>query len=46
MPADPVPVQRPGILQRIKERLQGVGRDDNVEQAPVPAPPAPPLPPP
>jgi hypothetical protein len=45
-PADPVAVQRPGILQRIKERLQGVGRDDNVEQAPVPAPPAPPLPPP
>jgi hypothetical protein len=48
MPPEPVPVQRPGILHRIKERLQGISGNDGVGQAPVPAPPpaeVPPLPP-
>ncbi|MGZ8802099.1 MAG: DUF7159 family protein [Mycobacterium sp.] len=44
----PVPEERPGILQRIRERLSGVG-DDQQQPAAVPPPPmpavAPPLPP-
>ena len=38
----PVPEQRPGILQRIKDRLSNVGRDDaapDAQQAPGPAAP-------
>ncbi|OAN35788.1 DUF7159 family protein [Mycolicibacterium iranicum] len=40
----PVPQQRPGILQRIRDRLSGVGNDD--EQPPAAVPPPPPAPPP
>jgi hypothetical protein len=45
----PAPVERPGIISRIRDRLHGVGRDDEVQPAPEPAPPptdAPPLLPP
>jgi hypothetical protein len=45
MPTEPVPVQRPGILHRIKERLHGISGNDGVEQAPAPAPPPPEVPP-
>lgn len=40
----PVPQERPGILQRIRDRLSGIG--DNDVPAPAPAPPPPPAPPP
>ncbi|QZT64890.1 DUF7159 family protein [Mycolicibacterium austroafricanum] len=36
----PVPQERPGILQRIRDRLSNVGPDDS-QQEPVPPPPAP-----
>jgi hypothetical protein len=40
--APPAPVERPGIMSRIRDRLHGVGRDDEVQPAPeVPPPPAP-----
>lgn len=43
----PAPVEQPGILQRIKDRLSGIGRnDDAAQQAPVPPPDAPALLPP
>ncbi|GAB3225184.1 DUF7159 family protein [Mycolicibacterium hippocampi] len=41
----PVPEERPGILQRIRERLSG-GGDDQQQPAVVPPPPAVPPPPP
>jgi hypothetical protein len=50
-PVAPAPVERPGIVSRIRDRLHGVSRDDEVQQAPEVAPPAapppdaPPLPP-
>ncbi|MDA2895281.1 hypothetical protein PDG61_30530 [Mycolicibacterium sp. BiH015] len=40
----PVPQERPGILQRIRDRLSGVGNDDEQLPAAVPAPPPAPLP--
>lgn len=44
----PVPQERPGILQRIRDRLSGIGNDDAQMPAavppPPPVPPAPPLP--
>jgi hypothetical protein len=40
----PVPQERPGILQRIRDRLSGVGNDDEQLPAAVPAPPPVPLP--
>ena len=54
VPAQPTPVpeQRPGLLNRIRDRLSNIGRNDEVpeaQQAPAPAapvPPAGPLPPP
>lgn len=43
--APPVPEERPGILQRIRDRLSGIGNNDE-QQVVVPPPPAPaPLPP-
>ncbi len=47
-PVAQVPVERPGILRRIKDKLAGIGRDDAAQPAPVPppAPVMPPLPPP
>jgi hypothetical protein len=46
-PVAPAPVERPGIISRIRDRLHG-GRDDQVqpapEMAPPPAPPAAPAP--
>ena len=40
-PVEPAPVERPGIISRIRERLHG-GRDDEMQQpAPEAAPPAP-----
>jgi hypothetical protein len=42
-PVAPAPVERPGIVSRIRDRLHGVSRDDEVQQAPdVAPPPAPP----
>ncbi|MFB1298957.1 hypothetical protein ACAG24_025980 [Mycobacterium sp. pW049] len=40
----PVPQERPGILQRIRDRLSGIGNDDAPLPAPAPPPPAPPAP--
>jgi hypothetical protein len=40
----PAPVERPGIISRIRDRLHGV-RDDQVQPAPEPAPPPPDAPP-
>jgi hypothetical protein len=40
----PAPVERPGIISRIRDRLHGV-RDDEVQPAPEPAPPPPDAPP-
>jgi hypothetical protein len=45
-PAAPAPVERPGIVSRIRDRLHGVGSNDEVQPAPEPAPPAPDAPPP
>jgi hypothetical protein len=45
-PAAPAPVERPGIVSRIRDRLHGVGTNDEVQPAPEPAPPAPDAPPP
>jgi hypothetical protein len=47
-PVAPAPEERPGIVSRIRDRLHGVGRDDEVQPAPAPPPPpdAPPLLPP
>ena len=48
-PIAPAPVERPGIVSRIRDRLHGIGSDDEVQQAPEIAPPptdAPPLLPP
>jgi hypothetical protein len=45
-PAAPAPVERPGIVSRIRDRLHGVGSNDEVQPAPEPAPPAPDVPPP
>ncbi|MDG4666809.1 hypothetical protein [Mycobacterium sp. 236(2023)] len=42
----PVPEQRPGILQRIRDRLSGIGNDDAANMAPPPPVVAPPPPPP
>ena len=39
------PVERPGIMSRIRDRLRGGGRDDEVQPAPEPAPPPPDAPP-
>jgi hypothetical protein len=39
------PVERPGIVSRIRDRLHGVGRDDEVQPPPEPAPPPPDSPP-
>jgi hypothetical protein len=44
-PAAPAPVERPGIVSRIRDRLHGVGSNDEVQPAPEPAP-APDAPPP
>jgi hypothetical protein len=44
-PVAPAPVERPGIMSRIRDRLHGVGRDDEVQPAPEPAPPPPDAPP-
>jgi hypothetical protein len=38
-PVAPAPVERPGIMSRIRDRLHGVGRDDEVQPAPELAPP-------
>jgi hypothetical protein len=38
-PVAPVPVERPGILSRIRDRLHGGGSNDEVQPAPEPAPP-------
>jgi hypothetical protein len=38
-PVAPAPVERPGIVSRIRDRLHGVGGDDEVQQAPEVAPP-------
>ena len=47
MPATPTPVEeRPGLLTRIRDRLSNIGRNDNEQQAAVPAAPGAPLPPP
>jgi hypothetical protein len=43
-PVAPAPVERPGIVSRIRDRLRGVGRDDEVQQAPEVAPPPAPAP--
>jgi hypothetical protein len=43
-PVAPAPVERPGIVSRIRDRLHGVGRDDEVQQAPEVAPPPAPAP--
>jgi hypothetical protein len=41
----PVPEERPGLVSRIRDRLHGIGRDDEVQPAPEPAAePAPPPP--
>jgi nucleoside 2-deoxyribosyltransferase len=41
-PIAPAPVERPGIMSRIRDRLHGGGRDDEVQPAPeVGPPPAP-----
>jgi hypothetical protein len=40
-PVAPAPVERPGILSRIRDRLHGVSRDDEVQPAPELAPPPP-----
>jgi hypothetical protein len=45
-PGAPAPVERPGIVSRIRDRLHGVGSNDEVQPAPEPAPPAPDAPPP
>ena len=46
-PVAQVPVERPGILRRIKDKLSGIGRDDEEQLAPAPVPPpAPVIPPP
>jgi hypothetical protein len=45
-PAAPAPVERPGIVSRIRDRLHGVGNNDEVQPAPEPAPQAPDAPPP
>jgi hypothetical protein len=45
-PAAPAPVERPGIVSRIRDRLHGVGTNAEVQPAPEPAPPAPDAPPP
>ena len=44
-PVAPVPAERPGILNRIRDRIHGIGRDDEVQQAPAPIPPPVVLPP-
>jgi hypothetical protein len=44
-PVAPAPVERPGIVSRIRDRLHGVGNNDEV-QPPEPAPQAPDAPPP
>ena len=44
-PVAPAPVERPGIMSRIRDRLHGVGRDDEVQPAPELAPPPPDAPP-
>jgi len=44
-PVAPAPVERPGIMSRIRDRLHGVGRDDEVQPAPEPAAPPPDAPP-
>ena len=43
----PVPEQEPGLMQRIRDRLAGIGNEDAVPPppAPVPAPPGAPPPP-
>ena len=38
-PVAPEPVERPGIISRIRDRLHGIGRDDEVQPAPEVAPP-------
>ncbi|MDT5210701.1 MAG: hypothetical protein QOF67_3116 [Mycobacterium sp.] len=45
-PVAPAPVERPGIVSRIRDRLHGVGSNDDVQPAPEPAPQAPDTPPP
>jgi hypothetical protein len=44
-PLAAAPVERPGILSRIRDRLHGVSRDDEVQPAPELAPPPPDAPP-
>jgi len=44
-PVAPAPAERPGILGRIRDRLRGVSRDQEVQPAPEPAPPPPDAPP-
>jgi hypothetical protein len=44
-PVAPAPAERPGILGRIRDRLHGVSRDQEVQPAPEPAPPPPDAPP-
>jgi hypothetical protein len=44
-PVAPAPVERPGIVSRIRDRLHGIGGDDEVQPAPEVAPPPPDAPP-
>jgi hypothetical protein len=44
-PVAPAPVERPGIMSRIRDRLHGGGGDAEVQPAPEPAPPPPDAPP-
>jgi hypothetical protein len=43
-PVAPAPVERPGIMSRIRDRLRGVGSNDEVQPAPELAPPPAPEP--
>jgi hypothetical protein len=45
-PVAPAPVERPGIVSRIRDRLHGVDSNDAVQPAPEPAAPVPDAPPP
>ena len=44
-PVAPAPVERPGIVSRIRDRLHGIDRDGEVQPAPELAPPPPDAPP-
>jgi hypothetical protein len=44
-PVAPAPVERPGIMSRIRDRLHGGGGDEEVQPPPEPAPPPPDAPP-